>query len=408
MYLKTLNEYECCGCGACKSVCPKSCIHMEANEQGFLFPVIDKGQCIHCGLCERICKFDKQIACINDNPSCYYGWHIDEKLRHESTSGAAFIAITQVCQELGYSYYSGAVYDEKLVVKHICSKKTNDILSMRTSKYVQSELNDVFGEIREYLICGKKVLFSGTPCQCAGLESFVGEKNRKNLLTVSLVCHGVSSPACFEKYKQAMETSNSSKVIGIRFRDKRMLDGELNHRFTTISMQNGKEDSSIENPYTVMFGLGLMHRRSCSNCQYATPLRNCDITIGDFWGIQQQYPELKGEISKGISLVLAHTEIGEKVCNMLSKYMTIVKLPSYKLCMNGFQQQLLKPFDENKDKDRFIRDVIGGNDYLKEANKVLLKRKIMRYLSKFKPSHIRDSLHYRIGKFVKNSQRDKL
>lgn len=390
MYLKTHNEYECCGCGACKSACPKSCIDMVPNEQGFRYPVIvDKEKCIHCGLCEKVCVFEKKEKCINENPTCYYGWHNDPQIRQESTSGAAFIAITQACQELGYKYFCGAVYDQDNIVKHICTNNINDIFTMKTSKYVQSDLKNTFTEIKELLKKGEKVLFSGTPCQTEGLRSFVGERYNKQLLTVALVCHGVSSPLCFEKYKESLEKKYSSKIKSIRFRDKRIKDGKLNHRFTTVRMENGTCIESTENPYTMMFGLGFMHRKSCSRCQYTTPLRNCDLTIGDFWGIQLLKPELEDELSNGISLLLVHTLKGEAVCEYLNKYMKIEKMPSYTLCVNKIQQQLSKPFAENPDRDIFIRKVTNNKDFLNEANKVLFIRRI------------KMSLNFRLGKIAK-------
>lgn len=381
MYLKTYNEYECCGCGACKSICPKKCIEMLPNDEGFLYPVIvNKNKCIHCGLCEKVCVFEKKEKISNINPTCYYGWHKDAQIRQDSTSGAAFIAIAQVCQDLGYNFFCGAVYDQNNRVVHVCTNDFNEILSMRTSKYVQSDLKNVYKEIRELLKRGEKVVFSGTPCQSAGLNSYVGEKFGKKLITISLVCHGVSSPLCFEKYKKSVEKKYSSNINKIKFRDKKMKDGKLSHKFTTVIMDDGTVIESTENPYTIMFGLGYMHRRSCSQCQYATPLRNSDLTIGDFWGINLIKPELADELSKGISLLLSHSEKGEEICNLLHRYMIIEKLPSYSQAVNPYQQQLSKPFAENPYRDCFVHKVVKGN-FLYEANKVLLIRKAKTVIS---------------------------
>lgn len=376
MYLKTFNEYECCGCSACESICPKSCIKMMPNKEGFKYPVIvDKDECINCGLCERVCAFEKKEKIRNTNPSCYYGWHLDPTIRRNSTSGAAFIAISQVCRDLGYNLFCGAVYDQNNRVQHICTNDFEKIFSMRTSKYVQSDLQNTLQEIKKLLKQGEKVLFSGTPCQSMGLKSLVGEQYDENLITVSLVCHGVSSPLCFEKYKESVEKKYSSKVESIKFRDKKIKDGKMNHKFTTIALKNGKLIESVDDPYTMMFGLGYMHRKSCSRCQYATPLRNCDITIGDFWGIQLLNPELSDELSKGISLVLGHSPKGETICALLNKYMKIEKMSSYTKAVNPYQQQLSRPFAENPHRETFIQKAIAGN-FMKEAKKFLLFRKI--------------------------------
>lgn len=379
MYLESKDIYSCCGCSACSQICPVSCISMIRDEKGFQYPSKDLGRCIDCGLCEKACPLAQQSHANYRKPSCYYGWHKDNEIRSKSSSGAAFIGITQVCIDQGIRYFSGVVYDEKLHVSHICTDDIHALQKMQTSKYVQSNTEGVFDEIKNLANSGERILFSGTPCQVDALQLFLGARLRDRVVTVALVCHGVASPLLFEKYIQETEAAKNSKVKSVRFRDKRIYKGKLNHRFTTVEFINGEIDSSVDNPYTIAFGLGYMHRPSCSRCKYATPLRNADITIGDFWGIDTIKPELKEEIPKGLSLILAHTPTGEEIAESLSKYMVIEQMPDYSVCANK-QQQLMKPFDENPNRDNFIKQALNTpKGFIRATNKILLIRKLEKY-----------------------------
>ena len=379
MFLNTNDKYSCCGCTACVSCCPTHCITMVEDEEGFLYPSKDLALCINCGLCERVCPFNSDYKKeVYDEPQCYYGWHQTEEIRLASTSGAAFVAASQALNKLGFQFYSGVVYDEEtLTVKHVVVDDILNIAGMTTSKYVQSEMGTVYQEIKELLNDGNKVLFSGTPCQVDGLQRYVGSKNRDRLFTIALVCHGVSSPKCFDIYKKSVEKKYSSKIKSIRFRDKRKYKGKLLHTFTTIKLENESCLSRIDNPYTTIFGLGLINRPSCFSCPFTTPMRNSDITIGDFWGIEDIFPELNKEVSKGISLILAHTEKGRLLVKEMNDYMHLVKLEDYKMCVNARNQQLSKPYSENPKRKDFIKLIMKENtDFVKEANKILIPRKI--------------------------------
>lgn len=379
MFFNTNDKYFCCGCTACTSVCPTKCISMAEDEEGFLYPIKDVEKCVDCGICERVCPFNSGNERKDyKEPLCYYGWHKSEKIRLASTSGAAFVAASQSAKKLGFNYFSGVIYDElTLNVKHTLVNDLSEISSMTTSKYVQSDLGNIFLEIKELLVNGNKVLFSGTPCQVDGLQRYVGPKYRSNLLTLALVCHGVSSPKCFDKYKKSVERKYSSGIKSIRFRDKREYKGKLLHTFTTVELQNSSRLSRVDNPYTTIFGLGLINRPSCFNCPFTTPIRNADLTIGDFWGIADIFPELEGEVSKGISLILAHSEEGKQLVDEMGDEMHLVKLKDYKMCVNARNQQLSKPYLENSKRKRFIQAVLQEDaDFIKESNKILIPRKI--------------------------------
>lgn len=378
MYLDDYDKTKCCGCTACKQICPKNCIEMVKDNEGFLYAKkINLSKCIECNLCEKVCPLNNSENHSNV-PKCYYGWHSNENQRMLSTSGAAFIALAEICKKYEY-YFCGAVYsDDYKNVHHICSNSLNDIYKMRGSKYVQSNIQNCFLEIKELLNKGKKVLFCGTPCQAYGLKKYIGNELDKNLLIVGLVCHGVASPECYKKYIEEIELKYNSKIRSIKFRDKLPDNGVLSHKFTTIKMQNGEFNISTKNPYTLTYGMGLMHRPSCSSCPYTTPIRNIDLTIGDFWGIEDHFPKLKDEVSKGISLILVHTEKGQRIIDELHEVMVLNEVP-YTFSLNARQHQLSRPIEENSNRTKFINTVLNeNNSFDRTAKKYILKNQIIR------------------------------
>ena len=301
MYLNSQMESECCGCSACEQICPHGCIQMKRNDEGFLYPVVDRAGCVQCGLCEKVCpiaNYQRQ----EQKDICYYGWHKDEQTRRSSTSGAAFMAIAQVCRDHGYEHFYGAAYDPKLQVRHRNVRGFREPELLQGTKYTQSDLADTYAQVKRNLLKGEKVLFSGTPCQVDGLKHYLGTTGAEKLLLVALVCHGVSSPAAYAVYLREVGRDHGSDVAKIRFRDKREENGRLSHRFTTLVLQDGRELASTEDLYTMAFGIGVMDRESCYRCPYTSPSGAGDITIGDFWGIGKDAP-FRHAKSQGVSAV---------------------------------------------------------------------------------------------------------
>lgn len=396
MYLNSQMESECCGCSACEQICPHGCIQMKRNEEGFLYPVVDRASCVQCGLCENVCpiaNYQRQ----EQKDSCYYGWHKDEQTRRSSTSGAAFVAIAQVCREQGYQHFYGAAYGQNLRVYHRDIREFRELELLQGSKYTQSEMADAYAEIKRELLKGEKVLFSGTPCQVDGLKHYLGKTDDQNLMLVALVCHGVSSPAAYGAYLQQVGRDHGSEVVQIRFRDKKEENGQLSHRFTTLILRDGKELASTEDLYTTAFGIGVMDRESCYRCPYASPSGAGDITIGDFWGLEKTVPEISGEISKGISLLIPHTDKAEKLMPELAEYMVLKRVP-LAAAINDRQQQLQKPIERPKLRDSFLHSVLAEKKrFTREAKKAILiwrvdgykkrvKKKINKVLGKNKES----------------------
>lgn len=374
MYHVSLNKEECSGCSACASICPKQCISMVSDKEGFFYPVINKNQCISCGRCEQVCPFNLKNA-DGDFIKCYYGWMLDDFERYKSTSGGAFYEIARVAFNMGITHVYGAAFDDDQTVRHIHVENFNDIDRLRRSKYVQSNIGYVFLEIRGFLQKGIKVLFSGTPCQVQGLLNLIPEKNKINLYTIALVCHGVSSPTVFERYLNEISKKYSGRVSSITFRDKQVVNDRLSHKCTTIAFEDGRKIISVDNPYTLAFGIGLITRQSCFNCPFSTPYRNADITIGDFWGIEKIYSEYAKSISKGISLIITHTKKGE---NLIKNVGVSFELGDADLswAINPSQPQLIHPIKKYPRRDSFMKAIAKGREFSKRARFEILLYKV--------------------------------
>lgn len=233
------NPADCCGCTACASICAHNAITMKPDVMGFLYPKVDKNKCTDCGLCEKVCAFhenyDKSLNL--PLPVAYAARHKDMKEVETSRSGATFIAISDYIIENGGIVY-GAGYTDHFRVIHKRAVTKEERNEFKGSKYVQSDLNGVFRQVKEDLRNGKIVLFSGTPCQTAGLHSFVGNKLRENLFLVDIICHGVPSPFIWRDYLIYLENKYGSKICYVNFRDKGMF-GWKAHKETFKFVKGG-------------------------------------------------------------------------------------------------------------------------------------------------------------------------
>lgn len=309
--IKIRDKTQCCGCSACYNICPKNAISMKEDEFGFQYPVVLNDICINCGLCERVCCYlneytDKNIL---DKSIAYGGWINDNHIRSISTSGGIFTAISEfIINSKGI--VCGAIYDEELEVIHAIVDNMDDLKKINGSKYVQSNIKNNYRLIKSYLDDDRYVLFSGTPCQVSGLNSYLGKEYDK-LYTCDIVCHGVPSPLVFRKYKKELEETNNSKIIKINFRDKKT--GWENYSFS-CKFKNGKEvsDKYNLNPYMKAYLADIDLRESCPTCKFSKLPRYSDFTLGDFWGVDNYYPNLNTN-DKGTSLVLVHTIKGDKL-----------------------------------------------------------------------------------------------
>ena len=319
------EKKNCCGCEACVQRCPKSCITMREDNEGFLYPEIDKDICIDCGLCEKVCPVINQAE--ERKPlAVYAAKHKDEQIRMASSSGGAFTAIAEsVIDEGGVVF--GAKFNQDWNVVHSYTETKEGLGAFRGSKYVQSRIGESYKEAESFLKAGRKVLFSGTPCQIAGLKRFL-RKEYDNLLTVDFICHGVPSPGVWREYlkeETARQCSEKNSVLqrpihernafieGISFRDKRL--GWKKFSFAlALSTTNGSGAKNTvllseplnKNIFLRGFLADLYLRPSCHACPSKSLKSGSDITIGDFWGVQNVMPEIDDD--KGVSVVMVNSE----------------------------------------------------------------------------------------------------
>ena len=323
--IQIVDKSQCCGCTACVSVCPKQCIAMQEDEEGFLYPVVDTSFCIDCNLCQKVCP---ELHSMNTRTPLhvYAAKHKDEQIRLASSSGGIFTLLAEkVIDEGGVVF--GARFNASWEVVHDYTETKEGLTAFRGSKYVQSWLDNCFSKVRSFLSEGRKVMFTGTPCQIAGLKQYL-RKDYDNLLTVDVVCHGVPSPKVWRMYLDEVARKGKKNSVlphsihgrdalikGISFRDKCL--GWKKYSFaltlseaTADGEQNTVLLSSIftENPYMNAFLSNLSLRPSCYDCPAKSGKSGSDITIADFWGIENVLPEFDDD--KGISLILPYTEKG--------------------------------------------------------------------------------------------------
>lgn len=301
------NPADCCGCTACASICAHDAITMKPDALGFLYPEVDKEKCVDCGLCEKVCAFnDNYDTSLNlDKPLAYGARHKDMNEVETSRSGAAFIAISDYILEQGGVVYGAGYTDHfRVVHKRATTKEERD--EFKGSKYVQSDMTGVFRQVKQDLRDGLTVLFSGTPCQTSGLNSYVGKWLRENLFLVDIVCHGVPSPYMWRDYIAYLEKKQGSPIVWVNFRDKQKYGWAAHHE--TFKFKNGGGKMS----FTFLFYKHIMFRKSCGNCHFTNTKRPSDITIADFWGWEKTNPNFNAD-NKGCSLVLLNTEKGRKL-----------------------------------------------------------------------------------------------
>lgn len=371
------NKEFCCGCRACEQICPTNCIDMKVDEEGFLYPIIDKDKCIKCEMCEKVCPIrDGGYSNINafKSPEVCAAYHKDDEVLYKSTSGGAFTAIAQAFCVENYVIF-GAGFDEYQVVRHFYITDKKDLDMFRGSKYVQSDIGYSFNKVKSFLKEGKNVLFTGNPCQVAGLKSFL-KKDYENLLCVDFVCHGVPSPKVFEQYKNYLEQKYKSKVTSINFRDKNKKNWKL--PYMTIYFENGTKVNDVhsDNIFILGFYNSYYIRPVCHNCPFTKTPRVSDITIADFWGIEEISPQFAND--KGTSLILINTNKGREVFKNMKQYLTY-ESADLKQAIR-FNPQLCRPSQNNQMRKSFMRDFSNGMNFNDIKRKYLKRRPFVKRL----------------------------
>lgn len=343
--IKLRHKADCCGCEACLQICPFNCIRFEPDNEGYLYPNVDLEKCVDCHLCEKVCPI------INNNFSngsvsnvCYAAKIKNDKIRLNSSSGGVFWGIANEIISVGGIAY-GVTFDNEFNVIHNHADNCDGITHMMSSKYVQSRVGNSYKHISELLKQGKKVLFSGVPCQIAGLKNFL-KKDYENLLTVEVVCHGVPSPGVWRLFlSEVKRTCNIDKIASISFREKNGYS--WSHYGMKITGTNGKvyDCYAGETSFMRAFLSNNCLRPSCYECKFKCN-SGADITLGDFWGIEKIKPEFADNI--GVSMVILHTSKAQINFPIHLYNLTSVKFDDVLKTNKSLSQSSPKPLTRRK------------------------------------------------------------
>ena len=297
------DKDSCCGCGACAAVCPQHCIRMEEDAEGFRYPVTETARCTGCGLCERICP-EQHPAEARTPQACYAARSRDAATCAASSSGGIFpLLASAVLREGGVVF--GAAFTPAGEVEHRKATRPEELAPLLKSKYVQSRTELSFAEVADLLRADRPVLFTGTPCQIAGLKAFLRGKGSERLLTAECLCHGVPSPGLWRRYLH--EITAGRRILGIDFRDKSRT-GWRGYEFTIRTDGGTRRLPARKDLYMRGFLRELTLRPSCYACPFKSGRSGSDLTLCDLWNVGEVAPQF--DDNRGVSLVLAHTAAG--------------------------------------------------------------------------------------------------
>lgn len=375
--IANVKEENCCGCSSCAQSCPKTCITMQENERGFLVPIVNMDICIRCGLCLKVCP---EIDQPHFNPpiSAYAAISKVKSVVYGSTSGGVFTVISEfIIKQKGIVY--GCGWNDDLSTKHIRVKSINDLNKIQKSKYIQSDIQRSYLNVEQDLKKGKKVLFSGTACQVAGLRKFL-RKSYTELLTIEVACHGVPSPGLFRMYIGWIEKKYKKKVITFQFRNKvKHKKGE--HYKLYIKFKDGTEKYIMvdDDPYYSSFLKGKTLRKTCYECKYKSYNRVGDIMLSDFWGIEKEHPSFPAQ--NGASAIIITSIKGQIIFNSIRNNLIIEKssydrivshnhsLQMSAKCVNGERLENI-----NKDIDELFTELKGSFSFRKRLKYLIPER----------------------------------
>ena len=364
---------ECCGCSLCLSSCPKNCIEMGEDEEGFLYPHIDENSCVSCGKCVKTCK--NRVYVQEKNVKGYVGYHADEDVRVRSSSGGLFYALAVSVLNQGGCVY-GAAFNENFEVEHRRITRKDELPFLMTSKYVQSMTNLVFQQIYDDLQNDKVVLFSGTPCQVAAVYRYASDKEVANrLLLIDFICHGVPSPGVWRSYLRYLEQKQGSNLCQVNFRDKSF--GWHDYHFFAKFIKGHIKESHELNPYMRTFLSDKNIRPSCYDCSFKGQNYYSDITLGDAWKIEKDFPAWAD--NKGTSFFVVRTYKGEKLLNQVSDVFNYKEIDYEQ--WKKFNPSLVKATEQPNSRKNFFDGYIkqDAKDFWDHYSKIEIKQYVRYY-----------------------------
>lgn len=310
MQLNLPNKKHCTGCSACLNICTHSAITMQNDSEGFFSPVVDDSKCVDCNLCISKCPIINKPTFEEVPKTVYAAYNLNKEQHQKSASGGIFSAFANYFYSLNNGVVCASAFNSHLYLHFELSTNKKDLNKLRGSKYVQSEVGYVFRKIKKLLINGKKLLFLGTPCQVAGLRSYLG-KEYDNLYLIDLVCHGVPSPKLFNSYLHSVGINTKYEYDNYYFRNQK------NSTYFVNSVKpKGKNKSTIpynQHSYMCAYLRGWIHRESCYNCKFTGVNRQGDCTISDFWGILAKKVKFASATNMGVSMVMINTPKGHRL-----------------------------------------------------------------------------------------------
>lgn len=321
---KSPQPENCCGCSACQEICGHGAIKMTTDIDGFIMPEVIEDKCVECGLCEKVCPIrHPQKALAENEGESYAAVNDNKKELLSSSSGGIFSAIANYVLERNGLVY-GAAFDDRMQLHHISIDSKGALFRLRGSKYLQSSIGTVYKEIRKELRNGRLVYFTGTGCQVAGLKCFL-MKDYENLICSDILCHGTPNQKIFDSVITQLEKKYDGTVIDYKFRDKNIFGWGCSNSTCRIKTKNGLKKinfDSIMTSYYNAFISGCMNREVCYKCPFACERRCGDISLGDFWGVQN-YITIRNR-RDGVSAILINTPRGKRILNEISNELNLI------------------------------------------------------------------------------------
>ncbi len=367
---------ECVGCRSCEQACPVNCISFGENEEGFIYPVVDNNKCVNCGVCLKKCP--SAVESKYNVPLETYGLKNknQDRIMNSASGGASDVMAQYIIDNGGVVF--GCAYTENLKVKHIEVTEKEDLEKLQSSKYVQSDTLNCYSKVKEELETGKKVLFTGTPCQIDGLYSFLGNnRQHENLCTIDIICHGVPSPLLLEKYFSYMERKLKQPILKYNFRSKEKHGWGTQYLLKTNTKTKTKMLSLDK--YGKSFLHGDCYRECCYMCKYSCTNRVSDITIGDFWGVQKCHPEFFS--SKGVSSVIVNTEKGQNLIRNIADKVELISCTIDEVKIK--QGNLISPTRRPEERESFYKNFGDDNFFDKLKVGICFKERIKSIIPSF-------------------------